>query len=962
MSTQYPKGAEWRKWDLHFHTPSSYDYKNNSVTNTDTINILEANNISVAVITDHHIIDVNRIKDLQLLGKPKGITILPGIEFRSELGGSEIIHFIGIFPENSNIVEIWTDIQSTCKLKPSQIASIGEERVYVDLKDTADFIHSLGGLVTVHAGKKTNTIENIKNNHDYKLQIKSDLLKEQIDILEIGNPEVDPKGYKSIVFPSINTELPLVICSDNHDCKNYQLKENCWLKADPTFEGLKQVIIEPEERVFIGNKPPLLDRVSKYRTKYIKELSISQVDGYGNSQGVWFKDVTIPFNSELIAIIGNKGSGKSAIADILSFCSNYIPDNDFSFLTSEKFKKKKLATNFNAAITWESGSHPLLNLGDTPVNTELDVKYLPQGQFEKLTNEISTADNFQKEIESVVFSHIPISERLGAQTFNELIEITTSSVDAQLEIYRSDIKDINKLIIKLEHKATNSYRDEIENKLKKKQEELDALIEPIQVFDPNDDSNKKKQNEAVTKRIDKFKDEILRLESEILNKEFIKKDTLEALQKLKSFKIEVKQKETELSRFITENTDVFSKFEIDINQIISISTNFTDLDALITNKELDLKIIKAKLGEIVLESDDKSLAEELYEKRNNLKIETDKLDAEQKLYHEYLTAKENWKKDCDKITGDSDSFDTLEYFKNELNYLDTNLTPELDKRYDDRRKIVYDIFGKKKEVIDIYKEARNRLNNIIDKHSDTLKDYKITVDASLVKKVDFNTIFLNSVLQNKIGSFHSKDGGEKQLGKILAEIDFDEKEDVITFLKDIIEALRNDKREGQGGSPRDVAEQVNDIPALYNYLFSLEFLDNNYKLKQGDKDLEQLSPGERGALLLVFYLLLDKNDIPLIIDQPEDNLDNHSVATVLVPFMKAAKKNRQIIMVTHNPNLAVVADAEQVIYVDLDKENNYTFSTVSGSIEDKEVNNKIVEVLEGTMPAFNTRKRKYYEQ
>jgi ABC-type lipoprotein export system ATPase subunit len=173
--------------------------------------------------------------------------------------------------------------------------------------------------------------------------------------------------------------------------------------------------------------------------------------------------------------------------------------------------------------------------------------------------------------------------------------------------------------------------------------------------------------------------------------------------------------------------------------------------------------------------------------------------------------------------------------------------------------------------------------------------------------------------------------------------------------------LHEDDRTGQDSASRSVAEQVKDIEGLYEYLFSLEFLDKNYQLKQGDKNLEQLSPGERGALLLVFYLLLDNNDMPLVIDQPEDNLDNHSIATILVPFIRVAKKKRQIIMVTHNPNLAVVSDAEQVIYVDLDKDNNYTFSTTSGSIENKTVNKKIVDVLEGAMPAFNIRKRKYYD-
>ena len=120
-----------------------------------------------------------------------------------------------------------------------------------------------------------------------------------------------------------------------------------------------------------------------------------------------------------------------------------------------------------------------------------------------------------------------------------------------------------------------------------------------------------------------------------------------------------------------------------------------------------------------------------------------------------------------------------------------------------------------------------------------------------------------------------------------------------------------------------------------------------------------LSPGEKGALLLVFYLLLDTDNSPLILDQPEDNLDNDSVANILVNFIKHAKKKRQIIMVTHNPNLAVVADAEQVIYVKIDKQNDYKVSIDSGSIENPQINNHIVNVLEGAMPAFRKRDHKY---
>ena len=120
-----------------------------------------------------------------------------------------------------------------------------------------------------------------------------------------------------------------------------------------------------------------------------------------------------------------------------------------------------------------------------------------------------------------------------------------------------------------------------------------------------------------------------------------------------------------------------------------------------------------------------------------------------------------------------------------------------------------------------------------------------------------------------------------------------------------------------------------------------------------------MSPGERGTLLLVFYLLVDKDDIPLVIDQPEENLDNQTVYELLVPCMKGAKNRRQVFIVTHNPNLAVVCDAEQIICANLDKQNNSTMTYLSGAIENPIIKKAIVDILEGTMPAFHNRETKY---
>ena len=84
------------------------------------------------------------------------------------------------------------------------------------------------------------------------------------------------------------------------------------------------------------------------------------------------------------------------------------------------------------------------------------------------------------------------------------------------------------------------------------------------------------------------------------------------------------------------------------------------------------------------------------------------------------------------------------------------------------------------------------------------------------------------------------------------------------------------------------------------------------------------------------------------------------MVSLLVPVLTEAKRKRQIIMVTHNPNLAVVCDAEQVIYSSFDRKNGFKITYLSGSIESPALNTHVVNVLEGTKPAFDNRRIKYH--
>src|SRR5262249_20389860 len=145
-----------------------------------------------------------------------------------------------------------------------------------------------------------------------------------------------------------------------------------------------------------------------------------------------------------------------------------------------------------------------------------------------------------------------------------------------------------------------------------------------------------------------------------------------------------------------------------------------------------------------------------------------------------------------------------------------------------------------------------------------------------------------------------------------------------------------DLRDGQQGAPVQLKDQLpkgRKAEEVFDFLYGLDHVRPKYVLRWDGKDLSMLSPGERGTLLLVFYLLVDKDDVPLVIDQPEGNLDNHTVAKVLVQCIKEARRRRQVFIVTHNPNLAVVCDADQVIHTSIDKTKGNAITYETGALE-----------------------------
>ena len=96
-------------------------------------------------------------------------------------------------------------------------------------------------------------------------------------------------------------------------------------------------------------------------------------------------------------------------------------------------------------------------------------------------------------------------------------------------------------------------------------------------------------------------------------------------------------------------------------------------------------------------------------------------------------------------------------------------------------------------------------------------------------------------------------------------------------------------------------------------ILDLQWIEVRFGLTGGGVPLSQLSPGQRGLVLALFYLVVDPRQTPLLLDQPEENLDNETISSLLVPALREAAGRRQTIVVTHNANLAVVGDADQIV-------------------------------------------------
>ena len=156
----------------------------------------------------------------------------------------------------------------------------------------------------------------------------------------------------------------------------------------------------------------------------------------------------------------------------------------------------------------------------------------------------------------------------------------------------------------------------------------------------------------------------------------------------------------------------------------------------------------------------------------------------------------------------------------------------------------------------------------------------------------------------------------------------------------------------KAGSTPDVFEKtlLQSLPDFLTYQ-----VPNAFVIRYRGKELKHHSLGQRASALILYVLSQRENDV-IIIDQPEDDLDNQTIYDDVIKLIREMKPTTQFIFATHNPNFPVLGDAEQVHACCYEDE---TIQIQTGSIDSKAIQTEIINIMEGGEEAFNKRKEVY---
>ncbi len=542
----YPKGSEWRRWDLHIHSPLSI--LNNQFPRLDGggadwnqyLDRLEALGFAVVGITDYFTIDgYKALRKWQEQGRLQNIVLLANIEFRldkfvaSKKDGEQqrrlnvhVLFSETVKPEEIEehfLHDIYFNYQGTAgdkndqrKLKTSNLEELGNRLIkeHPPFKGTPPLqIGAMNAVVNLDQVVEILTKGNrFKDKYllvladEYSSLIPWDsqdhltrkMLVQQADMIFtsnasnvswcLGQPPFagGPEGF----IREFRTLKPCIHGSDAHSpeqvgypcakrgVKDHVCKEGSaecelrytWIKADPTFEGLRQLLYEPAERVRIQADDP-----SPSKSMYC--LSQIDIPATAVNNELSLAKVAIPLNAGLVAVTGGLGSGKTALVDALAHCfvdRQYTKDrNSFIRRIAED------APNLSIAIGFSGGDKFDKSLSGGQFFEDSGIAYIAQGELERYIDEHSDLNEY---IHSVVFESPAIKDSSDAFEYESLVQSTTS--------LQADLDAKNAVIDQIERTTS----PEVQETLKKSGRQAKAEIEDLKKRIADAETNSVKKN------------------------------------------------------------------------------------------------------------------------------------------------------------------------------------------------------------------------------------------------------------------------------------------------------------------------------------------------------------------------------------------------------------------------------------------------------------------------------------
>ena len=719
---------------------------------------------------------------------------------------------------------------------------------------------------------------------------------------------------------------PCLHGSDAHSLDEVAKPDNdrlCWMKGDPTFEALKQACFEPSGRVSIGPVAP--ETETPYSVRSVATPTIS-----------WLLPNGLPINPGMVAIIGARGSGKTALADLIAHAgdSPSPTQSPQSFLS----RARNHVASSEVVASWSDGTDSERSLGLAPEDLP-EVHYLTQQFVDRLCSSEAESDELLGEIKRVVFlAHQPES-RLGAEDFDALVDLKSSATQRAVGTLSHQLDQLSQDL--LTERSWYARGKQLQRDLQRAREDLKKT--------------ETTQHNLIQPGGKERADYYTRLGSEISSRQKRVQALDRMLESYRKLGREVERYQTEvLPRVVQELQQTFGSDILTDDEWKQFVPQFAGDPGVVVARR-----IKSQ----------EALVRGVTASEGATPTQTASAQDLSKCGLEVL--KQEYERVGVLIGADQKNVQRLR----QLNDLHKTQETKLQRLQEDLKR-AGESPGRMNAILAERAKLYGRFFELVIEQCQILADlYAPLADhlsdaASSASKLSLRVVRSIDVEGwaeagerlldlRKTGKFRGHGAlAQAARGHLLAAW----QDGTATEVAEAMESFRaayNDSLLEQSGVDRNSDQYQEWVINLGRWLYSTDHIKVHYSIDYEGIPITQLSPGTRGIVLLLLYLALDLEDSrPLIIDQPEENLDPKSVFTELLALFREARRRRQVIIVTHNANLVVNTDVDQVIVASCTKPGIGAppqFQYLSGGLENPAVRSEVCEILEGGEAAFRQR-------